>query len=72
MDLTYRQQVTFTGALVGAAAGALLALMYANRSRGEDAGEEKVSLKFSDISRVALAVGALVRQINSLAERTDE
>lgn len=71
MDLTYRQQVALTGALVGAAAGALLAIIYSNRSQGDEAGE-KVSLKFSDISRVALAVGALVRQINSLAERTDE
>lgn len=72
MDFTYRQQTAITGALVGAVAGAIVALMYANRSLGEKADETSASLAFSDLTRIAIAVGALVRQINSLAEQSDE
>lgn len=70
MDLTYRQQTAITGALVGAVAGAVLALMYVNRSLSKESGEKSASLAFSDLTRIAIAVGALVRQINQLAEES--
>lgn len=72
MNFTYRQQTAIAGALVGAVAGALLALMYANRTLDEKTADANVSLAFSDLTRIAIAVGALVRQINTLAERSEE
>lgn len=68
MDINYRQQAAVMGALVGAVAGAMLALMYANRTLGEEAGEKSTSIAFSDLTRIAIAAGALVRQINTLTE----
>ena len=71
MNMTYRQQTALTGALVGAVTGALLALVYANRALSDDLAESETQIKFTDLTRIAVAVGALVRQINSLAEEAE-
>lgn len=68
MNITYRQQTALTGALVGAVVGAVLAMIYVDRSLSDDAVESPTSIGFGDLTRILVAVGALVRQINELSE----
>ncbi len=66
MRLTYRQQVALLGAILGGVAGALLALLYLDHV-GEE--REAPAVGWQELTQVALTLGALVRQLNELAER---
>jgi hypothetical protein len=73
MQMSYRQQLTFIGALVGAVLGALGVLMYLDYAADQELADTKeMTLGFSDMARLGAATFALVRQINEIANRAEE
>lgn len=73
MKMSYRQQITFVGALVGAVLGALGALLYLDyMTDGEISDTKEMTLGFGDMARLATATFALVRQVNEMANRAEE
>lgn len=70
MRLTYRQYVLLVGALVGGVVGALLALLYLDRT--DETESQGPNIGWREISQVAVALGTLVRQLNRLAENAEE
>lgn len=74
MNVNYRQQVTFTGMLIGAmlgAVGATLWLQYLSSS-DQVAKTKATTLGFGDMARIVTATLALLRQVNELTTVQDE
>jgi L-cysteine desulfidase len=73
MQLSYRQQVTFLGMLIGAVVGAIGAALWMDYLSDGELSETRVaSLGFGDVARLATATLALVRQVNDLMAPKDE
>ncbi len=73
VDLNYRQQVTFTGMLVGAVVGAIGATLWLEYLSGRELPEnEATSIGFGDMARIVTATIALVRQVNALTDKKEE
>ncbi|HBY92623.1 MAG: hypothetical protein M5U01_29420 [Ardenticatenaceae bacterium] len=70
MNLQYRQQIALIGALVGAALGALGALIYLDYfSEQQASAGQAARLGFGDMARLATATFALVRQISEIGRK---
>lgn len=73
MNVSYRQQVTFMGMLIGAALGAIGAMVWMDHLAGEELPKTKATtVGFGDMARLATATIALVRQVNEMTRVKDE
>ncbi|HEX8681190.1 MAG TPA: hypothetical protein VF707_02680 [Ardenticatenaceae bacterium] len=73
MQVSYRQQVTFVGMLIGAMLGAVAALIWLDRLSGRKLPATKATtLGFGDAARIATATISLVRQVYEMTKETDE
>ncbi|MGH2545090.1 MAG: hypothetical protein ACRDIB_20055 [Ardenticatenaceae bacterium] len=73
MELNYRQQVAFSGMLIGAALGAIGATLWLEYLSGREIPRTKATtLGWGDMARIATATIALVRQMNELTKEKDE
>lgn len=69
MKLQYRQQVTIIGGVIGAAIGAIVALLWLDYQTDSELTAKKMSrLQVGDMARIGTAVFAIARQIYELAE----
>lgn len=69
MKLQYRQQVTIIGAIIGAALGSIIALVWLDRATNSEVTAKKmVRMQAGDAARIGTAILAIARQIYELAE----
>jgi hypothetical protein len=72
MNLNYRQQITFMGMLIGAALGAIGALVWLDHLSGREIPKtQATTIGFGDMARLATATVALVRQVNEMTREKD-
>lgn len=72
MHLSYRQQVTFSGMLIGAMVGAIGALIWLDYRSDHKLQRQAAALGFGDVARIVTATMALVRQVNEMVKDAKE